>query len=105
MMKYSKSIIIIMTTNIFIAFILIYIGHQTRNLEISNLNLKNKIDKKEHSININQIEFSLHNDNKYLKKLFSIYKTDLEKKELSTIISLSEFSNFEQKDIFKVGFK
>ena len=94
-----------MTINILIAFVLIYIGHQTRNIEISNLNLKHKIDKKEHSININQIEFSLHNDNKYLKKLFSIYKTDLEKTELSNIISLSEFSNFEKKEIFKVGFK
>ena len=88
MMKYSKSIIIIMTINILIAFVLIYIGHQTRNLEISNSSLKHKIDEKEHAININQIEFSLHNDNKYLKKLFSIYETNLEKKE-----------------IFKVGFK
>ena len=94
-----------MMINIFIAFVLIYTGHQTRNLEIYNLSLKNKIDEKEHTININQIEFSLYNDNKYLKKLFSIYETDLEKKELSNIISLSEFSNFEKKEIFKVGFK
>ena len=94
-----------MALNIFIVFVLIYIGHQTRNLEISNSSLKHKIDEKEHAININQIEFSLYNDNKYLKKLFSIYETDLEKKELSNIISLSEFSNFEKKDIFKVGFK
>ena len=94
-----------MTINIFVAFVLIYIGHQTRNLEISNLSLKHKIDKKEHSININQIEFSLHNDNKYLKKLFSIYGADLEEKELTNIISLSEFSNFEKKEILKVGFK
>ena len=105
MMKYSKSIIIIMTINILIAFVLIYIGHQTRNLEISNSSLKHKIDEKEHAININQIEFSLHNDNKYLKKLFSIYETNLEKKELLNIISLSEFSNLEKKEIFKVGFK
>ena len=105
MMKYSKSIIIIMMINIFIAFVLIYIGHQTRNLELSNLSLKNKIHEKENAINVNQIEFSLHNDNKYLKKLFSIYKTDLEKKELSNIISLSEFSNLEKKEFFKVGFK
>jgi len=105
MMKYSKSIIIIMTINILIAFVLIYFGHQTRNLEISNLSLKHNIYQKEQAININQIEFSLHNDNKYLKKLFSIYETDLEKKELSNIISLSEFSNFEKKEIFKVGFK
>ena len=104
-MKYSKSIITIMTINILIAFVLIYIGHQTRNLEISNLSLKHKIDQKEQAININQIEFTLYNDNNYLKKLFSIYETDLEKTELSNIISLSEFSNFEKKEIFKVGFK
>ena len=55
-----------MVINILIAFVLIYVGHQTRNLEISNLTLKNKIDEKEHTININQIEFSLHNDNNYL---------------------------------------
>ena len=94
-----------MTLNILIAFVLIYIGNQTRNLEISNSTLEDQIDEKEHAININQIEFSLYNDNKYLKKLFSIYETDLEKKELSNIINLSEFSNFEKKDIFKVGFK
>ena len=105
MMKYSKSIIIIMTINVLIAFVLIYIGHQTRNLEISNSSLKHKIDEKEHAININQIEFSLYNDNKYLKKLFSIYETNLEKKELLNIISLNEFSNLEKKEIFKVGFK
>ena len=104
-MKYSKSIIIIMTINVLIAFVLIYVGHQTRNLEISNSILKHKIDEKEHAININQIEFSLYNDNKYLKKLFSIYETNLEKKELLNIISLNEFSNLEKKEIFKVGFK
>ena len=92
-----------MTINILIAFVLIYVGHQTRNLEISNLTLKHKIDEKENAININQIEFSLHNDNKYLKKLFSIYDTDLDNKELSNILSLSEFSNLENKEIYKVG--
>ena len=51
-----------MTINILIAFVLIYIGHQTRNLEIANLNLKHKIKEKNQSININQIEFSLYND-------------------------------------------
>ena len=92
-----------MIINILIVFFLIYIGHQTRTLEISNLSLKNKIDEKKYAININQIEFSLHNNNKYLKKLFSIYDTDLENKELSNILSLSEFSNIENTEIFKVG--
>ena len=89
-MKYSKSIITIMTINILIAFVLIYIGHKTRNLEISNSNLKHKIDQKEQAININQIEFNLHNDNKYLKKLFSIYETDLEKIESVDMMRIIE---------------
>ena len=61
-----------MTINILIAFVLIYIGHQTRNLEISNLSLKHKIDQKKQEININQIEFSLYNDNNYLNPTLKI---------------------------------
>ena len=105
MIKYSKSIIVIMIINILIAFVLIYIGHQTRSLEVINFSLKHKIDEKKQAININQIEFALHNDNKYLKKLFSLYQTDLVKKESSNIISLKELSNIESKEILKVGFK
>ena len=104
-MKYSKSIITVMFINIIIAFILIFVGHQTRNLEKINLNLAHKIGEKKQEININQIEFALHNDNKYLKKLFSLYKSDLNKTESSKIIRLSEFSSFDQKEILKVGFK
>jgi len=104
-MKYSKLIIVVMFFNFVIAFVLIFVGHQTRNLEKFNSNLTQKIEKKNHEININQIEFALHNDNEYLKKLYFLYQSDLEKKELSKIIRLSEFVNINKKKILKVGFK
>ena len=44
-MKYSKSILVLMIINIFTALILIFIGHQTRNLEIINISLIENINK------------------------------------------------------------
>jgi len=99
-----------MFINITIAFFLIFVGHQTRNLEKINMKLLHKIDQKHQEININQIEFALHNDNKYLKKLYSIYKSDLDKSDLnkknsSNIFKLNDFLNFEHSSFIKVGFK
>ena len=64
-MKYSKSIIIIMFINIIIAFFVIFLGHQTRRLEIVNNETMNKIYSVNQEIKINQMEFALHNDNQY----------------------------------------
>jgi len=104
-MKYSKSIIFLMSINIIIAFILIFIGRETRNIEMSNDNLKHKIQEIKQEININQIEFTLHNDNKYLKKLFVIYHPHIQKKNTLNIIKLSDLSNIKNKEILKVDFK
>ena len=46
---------------------------------MSNDNLKHKMQEIKQYININQIEFTLHNDNKYLKKLFVIYHPHIQK--------------------------
>ena len=54
-----------MFINIIIAFFLIFLGHQTRKLEIVNKETINKIYSINHEIKINQMEFALHNDNKY----------------------------------------
>ena len=104
-MKYSKSILVLMIINIFTALILIFIGHQTRNLEIINSSLIENIDKKKQEININQIEYSLHNDNKYLEKLFSIYQSETYQNNQTKVINLSEFSNYNNKKILKVKLK
>ncbi len=94
-----------MSINIIIALVLIFVGHKSRNIEMANDHLKHKILETKQEININQIELALHNDNNYLKKLYSIYENKLEEKENLNIVRLSEFSNSDNKEIFKVGFK
>ena len=94
-----------MLINIIIALFLIFLGHQTRKLEIVNAEIINEINSINHEIKINQMEFALHNDNKYLKKLYSIYQDDLDSKMPVTIIKLSELSSFKNQGIYKVNFK
>ena len=103
-MKYTKSIVVIVFINILIAFVLIFVGHKTRNLEIANSNLNEKIKIINEEININQLEFTYHNDNNYLIKLYSLYHSDIEKKQ-SQIIKVSEFLLIEKEKILKVKYK
>ena len=104
-MKYSKSIIIIMFINIIIAFFVIFLGHQTRRLEIVNNETMNKIYSVNQEIKINQMEFALHNDNQYLKKLYSIYQGNIDRKMPVTIIKLSELSSLKNEEVYKVNFE
>ena len=94
-----------MFVNIITAFVLIFIGHQSRNLEINNKNLENNISELKQKININEIELAFHNDNHYLNKLFSIYNNDAAKIDSADIIKLSELADIKYKDIFKVKYK
>ncbi len=95
----------IMFINIVIAFFLIFLGHQTRKLEIVNKETVKKINAINQEININQMEFALHNDNQYLKKLYLIYEGDFKKTEPSRIIKLSELSSFKNEEVYKVNFE
>ena len=87
------------------AFFLVFIGHQSRYLEIENNKLLYNIEETKHKININQIELALHNDNEYLKKIYSIYQNDFEIKESSKIFKLSELIKVDNKEVFKVQYK
>tara|TARA_Y100000590_G_scaffold411140_1_gene504887 strand:- start:7876 stop:8190 length:315 start_codon:yes stop_codon:yes gene_type:complete len=104
-MKYSKSIFILMFINILTAFFLVFISHQSRYLEIKNKKLLSSIQETKNEININQIELTLHNDSKYLKKLYSIYNEDIEIKKTNKIYKLSEISKTDNKEILKVQYK
>ncbi len=94
-----------MFVNIVIAFFLIFLGHHTRRLEIVNNEIIDKINSINQEININQIEFALHNDNEYLKKLYLIYQGNYNKAEPSTIVKLSELSRLKNKEVYKVNFE
>ena len=60
-MKYSRQILVLMSCNLVIALIMIFIGHKARNIEITNNKLKNKINLVTQEINVNQIEYTFHN--------------------------------------------
>ena len=104
-MKYSKSIFILMFINILTAFFLVFISHQSRYLEIKNKKLLSSIQETKNEININQIELTLHNDSKYLKKLYSIYQGNIDRKMPVTIIKLSELSSLKNEEVYKVNFE
>ena len=103
-MKYSKQIIVLMTINIMIAFLMIFIGHNTRKIELSNNTLINDINKKKEEINVNQIEYSYHNNLQYLKKIYSLYFNKIENKQITKIYSLQELLNEDQKNVFLIDY-
>tara|TARA_Y100000590_G_C15024003_1_gene752461 strand:- start:191 stop:475 length:285 start_codon:yes stop_codon:yes gene_type:complete len=94
-----------MFINIIIAFFVIFLGHQTRRLEIVHNETMNKIYSVNQEIKINQMEFALHNDNQYLKKLYSIYQGNIDRKMPVTIIKLSELSSLKNEEVYKVNFE
>ena len=94
-----------MFINIIIAFFVIFLGHQTRRLEIVNNETMNKIYSVNQEIKINQMEFALHNDNQYLKKLYSIYQGNIDRKMPVTIIKLSELSSLKNEEVYKANFE
>ena len=94
-----------MFINIIISFFVIFLGHQTRRLEIVNNETMNKIYSVNQEIKINQMEFALHNDNQYLKKLYSIYQGNIDRKMPVTIIKLSELSSLKNEEVYKVNFE
>jgi len=104
-MKYTKQIVILMVINLVIAFLLIYVGHITRELELSNFKLKKEINKTEQKININKIEYTFHNNTAYLKKIYELYNPSIEEEKNNIVISLSDFSKIKREDILLVNLK
>ena len=67
---------------------MIYIANKTREIEKDNNNLGIKILKINEDIKINRIELTTHQNSNYLKKLYSLYFHDLEKNNISNVVSL-----------------
>tara|TARA_B100000700_G_scaffold236874_1_gene262918 strand:+ start:373 stop:684 length:312 start_codon:yes stop_codon:yes gene_type:complete len=103
-MKYTKQIVILMTVNLIIAFLLIYIGHQARQVEILNSDLKTSISKLKQDIIISKIEFTFHNNSEYLKKLYELYIKDIDKNHENIILSFNDFSSKGKTNILLVDY-
>ena len=92
-MKYTKYIAFLLFINLIIVFLSIYIGTLTRQLEITNNLIQNKIINNKDQLKINKIEFSFYNNPDYLKKIHDIYFSLDEKKLETKIFSISSLSN------------
>ena len=94
-MKYTKSILAFLFLNLLLVFSMIFIANKTREIEKSNINLKNEILKINENIKINKIELVTHQNNSYLRKLYSLYFSDSKKNNLSKIVSIKQISDNE----------
>tara|TARA_Y100000741_G_scaffold361466_2_gene345485 strand:- start:1345 stop:1659 length:315 start_codon:yes stop_codon:yes gene_type:complete len=102
-MRYSAAIIIIIILNLFSVLTLIYYSNLSSEIENKNEIIITKILKLENQIKINEIEYILHNDYSYLKKMQKIYNEDYEYNlNNERIMSYKNFNNFPN-NIFKVS--
>ena len=102
-MRYSAAIIIIIILNLFSVLTLIYYSNLSSEIENKNEIIITKILKLENQIKINEIEYILHNDYSYLKKMQKIYNEDYEYNlNNERIMSYKNFKNFPN-NIFKVS--
>ena len=102
-MRYSAAIIFIIILNLFSVLTLIYYSNLSSKIENKNEIIITKILKLENQIKINEIEYILHNDYSYLKKMQKIYNEHYDYNLISEkSISYKDFNNFPN-NIFKVS--
>ncbi len=75
---------------------MIYIANKTREIEKNNNNLISEILKINDDLKINKIELLTHQNNSYLKKLYSIYISNLGENKIPNVISINQISKKEQ---------
>ena len=92
-MKYSKSIIIFLTLNLFLVFTTIFIANNTRVIEKDNHNLKIKISKISENLKINKVELAAHQNSSYLKTLYELYFYETQNDNVPLIVKMKELSN------------
>ena len=93
-----------MSINLVIAFLLIFIGHQARQIEVSNSNFETLIDQLKKEIVINKIEYTFHNNSEYLKKLYELYMKKIDDNHENIILSFNDFSSQDKNNIFLVDY-
>ncbi len=103
-MKYFTAITTLITLDIIAVITLLYFGSISKEIKKENKQLEMLISKFNEQIKINEIEFTLHSKQSYLKKLQKIYfdinNTDSFK---NTRINLKEFEKKELKNIYMIS--
>ena len=93
-----------MLVNLIIAFLLIFIGLNSRQIEITNSDLETSINQLKKEIVINKIEYTFHNNSEYLKKLYELYKQKIDDNHENIILSFNDFSSKDKNNIFLVDY-
>ncbi len=91
-MKYAKSIVAFLFLNLVLVFAMIYIANKTREIEKRNNKLNFQISKITKEIKINKIELTTHQNSSYLKKLYYLYFSKIEKNNVPNIVSIKQLS-------------
>ena len=91
--------------NLIIVLTSIFVGNLTRKIELNNKQIKQNIINEKDQLIINKVEFSLHNNPNYLKKLHKIYFSIDENFSQNQIISFSEILNEKDNNFILVNIK
>jgi len=103
-MQYNRALLFFFILGIIFTALLLYFANITRKIEKENYQLSIKIKNIHEQIDINEIEYSLHNSYEYLNKLRMVYFQNSINKDFDNRLSFSELTNNSAK-ILKVGTK
>ena len=102
-MKYLTAITTLIILNILTVVMVVSLGKISRKNEKINHDIKQEISILKDQIKINELEYNIHNNYFYLKKLQKIYLSKNNQDNLeSQIISLTDFNNKDAINFYKV---
>jgi len=104
-MIYYKTIISFFVLSAVSIILSLYFANLTRSVEKNNFFLKEKIIYIQDQININELEYSLYNNYKYLNKIQKIYFEDSNKINSNIKITFSSLNKKSLQDFHTVGIK
>ena len=104
-MKYYSTIISLFILNLLSVVLLLYFANITRNFEKENFSINKNIKFLKDQININEIEYSLHNRYEYLKKMQKIYFEEVDEIYVNNRLSFYDFKNRNIKNLYNAGIK
>ena len=103
-MKYFTAIATLLSLNLVSVITLLYFSGISKEVEKENKVLEMQISKFSKKLKINEVEFTLHSQPSYLKKLQKIYfDTDNMDSFENTRINLIDFEKKELKNIYMVS--
>ena len=105
-MKFIKALIFFYFFSFISVLLLLYYGGMTRKIEKDINQIKSEITKLENKIKINELEFVIHTNPNYLKKLDQLYLyTKVNENKNLNIISIHDFKTKNMKQVLKISSK